>query len=379
MQWRAELHTPNNRCGPGCERKCSKRASQRASCDQRRRPVRRFQLIGCKSSCGFSSAASQIAVQKKERASLRARSLRRNRRAGGVRAAYGAGVRLTRREIRSVVQFPALSGDGRFIAFISAPASAAGGGNAQPTRIYVRDTCAGPTANSACAPTTITVGSNGGAPDADEPVAISEDGRYVVFAASAAVNAFFQPTASFDGTAGRYMRRRQRSCRLHPQNSRRCDRARWIIAARATILSHPSAETGDSLCSSRAVAGSTQRFRERAFPDVFLRDTCLGQTAPNGCVASTALVASNATRPSIDAAGRYITYVAADPTTSAASANLTGALYVYDTCVGATSACTPATYPTTAAGREFIHDCAHKRRRKFCDIHLEGHPRSDAV
>ncbi len=81
---------------------------------------------------------------------------------------------------------PAISSDGRFVAFVSTPPAASSAASApQVPRIYVRDTCAGPTANSRCEPTTVPVDLNGGDPDAAEPVAISANGRYVAVTVSA--------------------------------------------------------------------------------------------------------------------------------------------------------------------------------------------------
>ena len=75
--------------------------------------------------------------------------------------------------------FPVASSDGRFVAFVSTPTAAPAATAAQAPRIYVRDTCAGPTANSKCEPTTISVDLNGSDPAAAASLAISGDGRYV--------------------------------------------------------------------------------------------------------------------------------------------------------------------------------------------------------
>jgi Tol biopolymer transport system component len=245
--------------------------------------------------------------------------------------------------------FPTISGDGRFVAFVSAPANAAAGGTAQATRIYVRDTCAGPTANSTCAPTTIAVVSNGANPDVAEPVAISEDGRYVAF------------SASTGGTVSSDQQLRVSTILLADT----CEGLSAPAACTSKTVDVSIAPDGSLLTGSNSLPsvsgdgrfivfqsslGVSADGSESGPSQIFLRDTCLGQTAPNGCVASTTVVASHATKPSIDAAGRYMTFVVADPSQTGAAPAQTGALYVYDTCVGAASACTPTTYPTTAAG-----------------------------
>jgi trimeric autotransporter adhesin len=244
-------------------------------------------------------------------------------------------------------RFSAISGDGRFVAFVSPSARVAAGETAEATRIYVRDTCDGPTANSTCAPKTIAVAANVASPEAADPLAISNDGRYVAFAAS----------AGMDGS----------SSQQQMSVVRLADTCEGISAPAActpqtvnvSIAPHGSLLPGNNSFPSVSGDGRFVVFQSSgavstdgsasSAPQIFLRDTCTGQTAPNGCAASTSIVASNATSPSIDAAGRYITFVAADPSQTGAAAAQTGALYISDTCVGAASACTPTTYPTAAA------------------------------
>ena len=74
---------------------------------------------------------------------------------------------------------------------------------------------------------------------------------------------------------------------------------------------------------------------------IWLRDTCLGASAPNPCVPSTTLVAERAVRPYISPSGRYISFAQ----TSGPDLAL---LDVYDTCFGATAPCEPRSYPVNA-------------------------------
>ncbi len=80
-------------------------------------------------------------------------------------------------------QQPAISGDGRFVAFVSTSTNLPGapGGGLGAQNIYVRDTCTGATACSAS--TTMASVDGGGNPIAgsSQLPAISDDGRFIVF------------------------------------------------------------------------------------------------------------------------------------------------------------------------------------------------------
>ena len=80
---------------------------------------------------------------------------------------------------------PSISGDGRYIAFVSAATDLGGSATlASGPQVYVRDTCEGPTGTKSCLPSTLAVpvdaqdqltGAQAGRP------AISADGRYVAY------------------------------------------------------------------------------------------------------------------------------------------------------------------------------------------------------
>jgi WD40 repeat protein len=244
-------------------------------------------------------------------------------------------------------EFPALSGDGRFVAFVSAPANAVAGGTAQAARIYVRDTCAGPTANSTCAPTTIAVSSNRASLDFAGPIAISEDSRYVVFAVSGAVNASSGLAQASTVLLADTCEGVNAPAACIPKTIAISIAPDGSLLPGSNILPSVSGD-GRFVVFQSSVAVSPDGSASNA-PQIFFRDTCLGQSAPNGCTDSTTLVAAGATNPSIDAAGRYVTYVAADWSKTGVAISPTGTFTVDDTCFGAAGACTPTTYPTAAA------------------------------
>jgi len=255
---------------------------------------------------------------------------------------------------------PSLSGDGRFVAFISAATNLVAEKSSLLPQAYVRDTCAGPTATKACVARTVVVpvddedrvaGAQAGRP------AISSDGRYVALEMWAAKSAAQNPAStsqivladtcmgidapvSCDASAERISYAPDDSTlggvNISPSLS---SDARFAV-----FESQPSDfSTGNAAHVSRA----------------YLRDTCLGATAPDGCVPSTTLLANEgaagATKtqnfsPAISASGRYISFVSgAASTTPAGQVATEGSLVVRDTCFGAVLPCTPHTYALSEA------------------------------
>jgi hypothetical protein len=92
---------------------------------------------------------------------------------------------------------------------------------------------------------------------------------------------------------------------------------------------------------------------------IFLRDTCLGASAPAGCRPSAMLIAGAASLapasadrvlPSISPSGRYITFIALASDDQNGAGSRSGSLYVYDTCFGQGGGCTSEVYPISASG-----------------------------
>jgi hypothetical protein len=179
---------------------------------------------------------------------------------------------------------PAISSGPRFVAFVAVSADPATDAGVGVDRVFLRDTCIG--AASGCAPQTsvVSVGLSGAAPDGgSRSPSISADGRFVAFASDA------DNLVSGDGNG---------------------------------------------------------------VADIFVRDTCTG--APADCVPSTVRLSvgpdgANANgpsaSPSISADGRFVAFdsSATNLTADSPAASAANAMYLRDTCSGATSACTPST------------------------------------
>src|ERR1700689_3028722 len=259
---------------------------------------------------------------------------------------------------------PSLSADGRFIAFVSAATNLVAEKPASLPQAYVRDTCAGPTATKACVVRTVAVpvddedrvaGAQAGRP------AISSDGRYVALemwaAKSAAQNAAstsqivladtcmgIEPPVSCTESAERISYAPDDSTlggvNISPALN---SDARFVVFESQP----PDSSTGNAAHLSRA----------------YLRDTCLGGTAPDGCVPSTTLIVNDSPpaaskpqnfSPAIRAAGRFSSFVSGAASTPPAGQVATeGSLVVRDTCFGAVLPCTPHTYAVSEASATF--------------------------
>jgi hypothetical protein len=255
---------------------------------------------------------------------------------------------------------PSLSGDGRFVAFVSAATNLVAEQSPLLPQAYVRDTCAGPTATKSCIARTVAVpvddedrvaGAQAGRP------AISADGRYVALemwaAKSAAQNATstsqivladtcmgIVPPVTCDGSAERVS--------YAPDDA---------TLSGANISPSLSSDARFAVFESQPADSSTGSTAHVS--RAYLRDTCLGDTAPDGCVPSTTLIANDSAAPAtkmqnfspvISASGRYISFVSGAASTAPVGQVATeGSLVVRDTCFGAVLPCTPHTYPVSEA------------------------------
>jgi hypothetical protein len=254
---------------------------------------------------------------------------------------------------------PSLSGDGRFAAFVSSAANISADVNLAHPQVFVRDTCAGPTATKSCFPRTSIV-----AMDEDDVPAKTQTGR---------------PVISADGRFVAYEAWTAAAASQAPTNSAAIVLADTCLGIDAPVGCSPSADrisytvdgsllTGVNLAPSINQDARFVVFESQATASVgsaavaskvFLRDTCLGDTAPDGCVPSTTSVAALASggadknqaySPFISANGRYISFVEGRSTFAVPSESSTeGALVVRDTCFGAALPCNPRAYAFSAA------------------------------
>ncbi len=248
-------------------------------------------------------------------------------------------------EVNGISEGPAMSSDGRYIAFSSeAPDVVTGDGNGMED-VFLRDTCRGATS---CTPSTIRISvdmaggdGNGGSFD---PY-ISDDGRFVVFV-SAASDLIGDDSNIFSDIFLRDTCIGATSCT--PSTSR---------ISVDTGGGDPDSDSGDPVVSSTGRFVSFQSDASDLIAadsnfgrDVFVRDTCIGATS---CTPSTirvsvdsaggeSTVGSFSDEPYISGTGRFVAFHSDADNLVTGDLNFTVDVFVRDTCIGATS-CTPST------------------------------------
>lgn len=242
---------------------------------------------------------------------------------------------------------PALSANGRYVAFQSDSTNLVPGAASGFTEIFVRDTCLGVT--SACSPFTVrvSVADDGTLPNGNSrSPAISANGRYVAFDSSAS-NLIPGSINGINGRADVFLRDTctgaPAACVPRLMNvSVATDGSQANDDARAATISAEGRFVAFNSVATNLVPNDTN-----GWLDIFLRDTCLGAVA--GCTPSTTRVSvandgsqSNVPTalPKISADGRYIAFVAAGNSNLVPNdPNAPGILH--DTCFGAPAGCTP--------------------------------------
>ena len=234
--------------------------------------------------------------------------------------------------------WPSMSADGRYVAFVSAATNLSSAADAHG--LFVRDTCAGPGAPSLCEPKTFAapLASAASASAVVTAPAISADGRYLAFVLG-------------DSSLPQVSRVLQADMCLGPDAPSSCHPSVLEVSVGADGAQLAGVHSAPSISADgRFVAFSSQM--PGGAPQVFLRDNCLGASAMASCVPTTSLLAQNAAAPFLNSTGRYVSYVsylASSPANSAsapgAGVSAAGALYIFDTCFGASGACTPEAYP----------------------------------
>ena len=251
---------------------------------------------------------------------------------------------------------PAVSSDGRFVAFYSTATNLVA--QQASGSIFVRDTCLGE-ANCTPQTTAVDLAPDGSAPNgpADSHVAISGDGRFVAFASSATnLIPGLPPLNSSQPYV--YMR----DLCLGADAPAGCTPRTELVSLNYPIGLSVASGTSPSLSADgRFVAFISGAIVERGFPGngVYVRDMCTGATSTPSCGPYTyALPGSNGgaspemvAAPVISADGRYVAFEARNVPASASADQAAGQVFLTDTCLGpsASSACVPSTLPVSAS------------------------------
>ena len=233
---------------------------------------------------------------------------------------------------------PAISANGRYVAFVSSADNLVPGDTNNFDDIFVRDTCFSAPPGCVVSTTRVSLNTDGSQSllESGEP-AISADGRFVAFGSGMTASYYYGPNFNI------FVRD---TCVGAPTG---CQPSTTLISAL------PNGQAG-SIDSEIPVISSDGRFVAfQSFDqmtsddtdqneDVFLRDTCVG--APAGCKPSTILIsqgdagsqsANGAGVSSISATGRFVIFDTSN------SGGKPAAIFVRDTCIGAPAGCTVST------------------------------------
>ncbi|HXN98980.1 MAG TPA: hypothetical protein VN881_07895, partial [Candidatus Acidoferrales bacterium] len=232
---------------------------------------------------------------------------------------------------------PAISADGRFVAFASGMSSFYYGANFD---VFVRDTCNG--APAGCSPSTTLISAlpNGMAGTIDSEIpAISSDGRFVAFES--------EDQLTSNDTSKAFEVFLRDTCVGAPAG---CSPSTTLVS-----LGDPGSQSANGAFAS-SISG-TGRFvifdtmNSGGQPaSVFVRDTCTG--APAGCSASTTLIsvatggavaAADSRGGSLSADGRFVAFESDASNLVSGDTNKATDVFVRDTCAGAAAGCTPST------------------------------------
>jgi Tol biopolymer transport system component len=253
---------------------------------------------------------------------------------------------------------PSISGDGRYVAFVSSGKNLTPDSPILRPQVYIRDTCAGPTGTKSCIPRTVSIaaddldriaGSHAGRP------AISADGRYVSFEIWAGL-ATQNLTGSSEVVLADACLGLDAPVSCAPSTERISFAPDGSLLRGANIS--PSISGDGRFVVFESQPTDSNGGNASGISRAALRDTCFGATAPDGCTPSTTLIsvdiAGSTARPqsfspAISASGRYISFVSGGTSGTALSDDRDeGSLVVRDTCFGAMLPCTPHSYAISA-------------------------------
>jgi len=245
-------------------------------------------------------------------------------------------------------KYPALSGDGRYVGFVSNATNLVAGDTNGSTDVFLRDTCVG--AVGGCSPSTTLISvatdgtqGNGGSSDPS----ISGDGRFVVFDSNA-TNLVANDT---NAAADVFLRD---TC-IHAPSSCTPSTVRLSVASDGTqgndASDSPAISASGRFVAFQSYAKNLVADDTSLFIEIFVRDTCFNATG--SCTPSTTLVSvgpggalgnAGSTFPAINADGRFIAFASfASNLVPGGTLPFLNSVFVRDTCAGMLAGCSPAT------------------------------------
>lgn len=235
---------------------------------------------------------------------------------------------------------PAVTNDGRFVAFLSLANNLVGGDTNGARDVFVRDTCAG--AGGGCTPDTTRVSLSAGGVQGDNgsstAPAISPDGRFIAFDSSA-TNLV---AGDLNGVADIFVRD---TCRGAGGG---CTPSTLRVSVASSgsegngASSNPAISNSGRFVAFASTADNLAGNDTNGVSDIFVRDTCIGAS---GCTPSTIRVSrssggtegnAGSSNPSMSGNGRYVAFASNADNLVSNDANGVRDIFLRDTCRGAT-------------------------------------------
>lgn len=243
--------------------------------------------------------------------------------------------------------YPAISADGRYVAFASNATNLVANDSNAVTAIFLRDTCTG--AAAGCTPVTalVSVASDGTPANGNSlDPSISSDGRFVVFDSDGA------NLVGNDNNGKTDVFLRDTCIGAAPGCTP--STVRLSVASDGTegndVSNSPAISGGGRYVAFQSFANNLVANGPGLFVNIFVRDTCFGAAA--GCTPGTSLVSlgpggvfgnEGSTFPTISGDGRFITFASlASNLVAGGTTQGVNSVFVRDTCAGV-AGCTPAT------------------------------------
>ncbi len=270
-------------------------------------------------------------------------------------------------------EFPSVSANGRYVVFASAASNLVPGVNRGVPQVYMRDTCLG--ASTLCSPQTVLVSADpAGGPGkaASLQASVSRDGRFVAFDSQA-------PDLAPETSAG-YSNVFLRDTCWGDRTPEGCSPSTALVSVGSQRIAADGASFAPAISADGTyvafVTRATTIVREdtSSAQKIVVRSTCANAPPNSSCVPATALVSTpgsgGAHAPFISGDGRFVTYVTDNGDFSAGTIRA----YLRDTCAGglAPDGCKPATHLVLGSAVGRAAELAGGRSRFGAPVSLDG-------
>ncbi len=241
---------------------------------------------------------------------------------------------------------PAINATGRYVSFQTSATNLGAGVASGYQQIYERDTCIGASASCVASTIPITATYNGSPVDNhSRDSSISDDGRYVAFDSQASNIVAGEPSFCYASAGDNCVYLRDTCIGATPA----CTPSTILISR--LLDGGPAGGGIPTISPDGRYVGYSSTGTSSGTNNVYLTDTC--NRAPTDCASSTLLISqsssgvqanSSSEYQNVSSGGRYVSFVSYAKDLASVTSNAGNPdLFLRDTCLGASTACTPTT------------------------------------